>query len=366
MNVSARLQGDGYGVVTFVVSDNGIGMSEEFQKIIFEPFSQERTRLCRGTGIGMALTRNIVNLMGGSIRFTSKQGEGTTFTVRLTLPVQDNGEAYDTAALADRRALLVDDDGDVGTEAAALLREFGMEAESVTSGEAAVDKVRAALDEERPLDIIILDWKMPGMDGLETAKAIRSIVKDDVLILILSAYDWSAIEEEAAQYGITAFISKPLFKSKLYRTLMDVVERRSHLQNASDTARPFLGRRFLLVEDNELNIEIASEILSFHGAEVSVAVNGKEAVELFADSPEHSYDLILMDVQMPICDGYEATRRIRVLDRADAATIPIIAMTANAFKEDEEKVFAAGMDGYLAKPINVTLLQRTLNAFLSR
>lgn len=365
LNVSVRLRGDGYGAITFVVSDNGIGMSESFQKIIFEPFSQERTKLCRGTGIGMALTSNIVQLMGGTIRFTSTQGKGTTFTVKLTLPVEGNGEEYDTAVLSDRRALLVDDDGDVGTEAVALLREFGMEAESVTSGEAAVDKVRTALDEERPIDIIILDWKMPGMDGLETAKAIRGIVKNDVLIIILSAYDWSAIEEEAAQYGITAFISKPLFKSKLYRTLMDVVERRPQLREAPDAAQPFLGKRFLLAEDNELNIEIASEILSLYGAQVTVAVNGKEAVDRFADSPEYTYDLILMDVQMPICDGYEATRRIRALDRADA-TIPIVAMTANAFKEDEEKAFAAGMDGYLAKPINVTVLHRTLNAFLYR
>lgn len=364
LNVSAVPRGDGHSSVTFVITDNGIGMSEEYQKVIFEPFSQERAQLCQGTGIGMAITHSIVQLMGGTIHFTSRKGEGTSFTVGLVLPVSGGEEAYDTLALTDRRALLADDDSDVGNEAVALLKEFGMDAEFVTSGETAVDSVRVALDEGKPIEIIILDWKMPGMDGLEAAKAIRELVGQDVSIIILSAYDWSPIEKEAAQYGINAFISKPLFKSKLYHTLMGAIKPNASAPKAEDTERPFLGRRFILAEDNELNIEIASEILSLHGAEIIVAVNGKEAVDLFASSPANTYDLILMDVQMPVCDGYEATKAIRALEHPDAATIPIIAMTANAFKEDEEKAYAVGMNGYLTKPIDIEEVCAMLTAFL--
>lgn len=245
-----------------------------------------------------------------------------------------------------------------------MLKEFGMDAAFVTSGEVAVDSMRAALEERRSIEIIILDWKMPGMDGLETAKAIRELVGQDVLIIILSAYDWSSIEKEAAQYGINAFISKTLFKSKLYHTLMGAIKPNVSAPKAEDAERPFLDRRFILAEDNELNIEIASEILSLHDAEIIVTVNGKEAVDLFAGSPANTYDLILMDVQVPVCDGYEATRAIRALDRPDAATTPIIAMMANAFKEDEEKAYAVGMNGYLAKPLDIEKMCATLTAFL--
>lgn len=363
LEVRAAPRGDGQCDLTFIVSDTGIGMSEEFQKIIFEPFSQEKAKQCQGTGIGMAITRTIVRLMGGTIDFTSKQGAGSTFTVRLSLPVAGGGESYDTRALTALRALIVDDDHVVGADAAVLLRELGMTADFAASGQEAVDKARDAFGGSEPLDVIILDWKMPGMDGLETARRIREIVNEDVPIIILSAYDWSAIEEDARRCGITAFISKPLFKSKLYHTLMSVVERQP-APKEERAERPFLGKRVLLAEDNALNAEIAVEILSLQGAEVDVAGNGEEAVALFENHAIGWYDLILMDVQMPVCDGYEATRRLRTLARRDAAEIPIIAMTANAFKEDEKKSLEAGMDGHLTKPIDVAQLSRTLQAFM--
>lgn len=368
LRVSTRTLSKKRCEILFTIQDNGIGMSEEYQKIIFEPFSQEKTTLSNGTGIGMAITHNIIQLMGGDITLTSTQDKGTTFQVRLVLPTLPSEIHYNTCLLAQLRALIADDDPDIGVNAVTLLRELEMEAEAVTSGAAAVKKVEAGIAAGLPLDVIILDWKMPGMDGLTTAKEIKRLVGNNVPIVILSAYDWSSIEQEAYACGVTTFISKPLFKSKLYETLIRLMEKHSEEDSSHfkllNPTWSCSGKRLLLAEDNMLNAEIAVEILNMQGASVDVATNGEEAVQLFKSHPPHWYDLILMDIQMPICDGYQATQILRSLDQEDAQTIPIVAMTANAFSEDKQNSLASGMNGYLTKPIDFEELNRTMQRLL--
>lgn len=368
LRVTTRVLSEKRCEILFVIQDNGIGMSEDYQQIIFEPFSQEKNTLSNGTGIGMAITHNIVQLMGGNITLNSEKGKGTTFTIRLVLPTQPSEIEYDTRLLARLRALIADDDPEVGINAVTLLHELEMEAEAVTSGAAAVEKVAAAMAAGLPVDVVILDWKMPGMDGLTTAREIKRLVGNEVPIVILSAYDWSSIEQEAYKCGVTTFISKPLFKSKLYDTLMRLVEKHPETSppqpKALDNTWSGHGKRLLLAEDNMLNTEIAVEILTMQGASVDVATNGEEAVQLFQSHPPHWYDLILMDIQMPICDGYQATRILRSLEREDARTIPIVAMTANAFSEDKQHSLASGMNGYLTKPIDFEELNRTMQRLL--
>ncbi len=359
----------GMGCYEFICQDTGVGMDEEFIKTIFEPFSRARSSVSQnieGTGLGMSITRNIVQMMEGDIRVASQPGKGSTFTVQLHLKLQD-AEALDVDALADLRVLVADDDPDSCTAAREILTSIGMRADSVLSGQEAVDRVAAALNTPDSYAVVILDWKMPGKDGVETAREIRELVGDQIPIIILSAFDWSDVEAEARRAGVQAFIEKPLFRSRLVFALNSVLVRDSEQADlAPEELRQsgFEGKRVLLVEDNELNREIALELLGFIGVDVEQAEDGQQAVDMVTEKPPHYYDLIFMDIQMPRLNGYEATRRIRALDREDAKTLPIIAMTANAFATDIREAQDAGMNDHIAKPVEVAKLQEALKTWL--
>lgn len=354
----------------FVVSDTGIGMNEEFLERLFKPFEQENSEISQkygGTGLGMAITHNLVELLGGSINVKSKLQEGTTFTVELPFEFQDEAIGHRKWKLSTLKVLVVDDDEDACTHASLLLERMGIAAQWVKFGAEAVKVVFEAHDMGKDYDVCIIDWLMPDMDGVEVTRHIREKLGPDTLIIIISAYDWSEIEEEARRAGANAFVSKPLFESTLYNVLLSVLgveascEKKTGIQSGDHT-----GKRFLLAEDNELNQEIAIELLKITGAEIDCTRDGKEAVEHFITSPAGYYDLILMDVQMPITDGYAATRKIRTSSHPDADTIPIVAMTANTFSEDVDAAYAAGMNGHIAKPINVETLYQTISELLGQ
>jgi len=359
------------GCYEFIVEDNGIGMSAEYLTHIFEPFSRAedlRTSKIQGTGLGMAITQNIVHMMNGSINVESQLGKGSKFTVTIYLRLQD-AQDIDTSELADLSVLVVDDDDCACESLCAMLDEIGMRSEGCTSGQDAVAAVQRALDTALPFYAAILDWKMPGMDGLDTARAIKRLVGDTLPIIILSAYDWSDIEMDARAAGVDAFLSKPAFKSGLIRTFKSL---RSESPETPDQASPlepilqndFSGRRVLLVEDNDLNREIAREVLEMAGLTVEEAENGQVAVDLFSASKAGYYSLILMDIQMPIMNGYDAAAAIRALKHPDALRIPILAMTANAFVEDIQAAKAAGMNEHLSKPIDFETLGSALKKYL--
>ena len=360
------------GCYVFVVEDNGIGMSEEYLTHIFEPFSRAedlRTSKIQGTGLGMAIAQNIVHMMNGNIAVESQPGKGSKFTVTIYLRLQD-AQDIDTSDLADLSVLVVDDDDCACQSLCAMLDEIGMRSEGCTSGQDAVAAVQRAMNTALPFYAAILDWKMPGMDGLDTARAIKRLVGDTLPIIILSAYDWSDIELEARAAGVDAFLSKPVFKSGLIRTFQSL--RNQAPEDPSQTASPlepllrndFSGRRVLLVEDNDLNREIAREVLELAGLTVEEAENGQIAVERFSASEAGYYSLILMDIQMPVMNGYDAASAIRALKRPDALRVPILAMTANAFVEDIQAAKAAGMNEHLAKPIDFEALGSALKKYL--
>ena len=359
---------DGRCYYEFRVRDNGIGMSEEFRKTIFEPFTREKSSTIsgiQGTGLGMAITKNIVDMMGGTITCSSKQGEGSEFVVRLPLRIQENyvEESIDCSFAKGVRALVVDDDMDACTGVAGMLRDIGMRSEWCVSGKEAVVRSEEALAIHDPYETYIIDWMMPDMNGVETARRIRKVVGPDAPIIILSAYDYSNIEAEAREAGVTAFISKPIFESDLKRTLAKAYGANQPAEQ--ETAGPsFEGKRILLVEDNELNREIATAILEDEGIEIETANNGQEACDTLLEKGAGYYDLVLMDIQMPIMDGYEATEHIRAFEDEELSKIPIFAMTANAFEEDKKKAFAAGMNGHIAKPINIDVLMEELKKSL--
>lgn len=360
-----------YGLYEFQVRDTGIGMSPEFARTVFDPFTREQTSTVsgiQGTGLGMAITKNIVDLMGGSIAVDSAQGKGTTFTVELRLRFaaahQDMGAIAELAGL---RGLVVDDDLVCCQSVSKMLREIGMRTEWTLSGREAVARTAEAVELADPFRVYIVDWSMPEISGVETVREIRKVVGDDSPIILMSAYDWTDIEQEARQAGVTDFISKPLFASDLHKILEQNVKRPAN-EVSAQAVEPadkgvFTDRRILLAEDNELNREIATVILEEAGFLVESAENGQQACDMMRQAMPGYYDAILMDIQMPIMDGYAATRAIRSMEHPDAATIPIIAMTANAFEEDRKQALAAGMNGHLAKPIDVTrmmgLLQET-------
>ena len=360
-----------YVKLQFVVRDNGIGMSEEFQKHIFAPFSREIssvTNKVQGTGLGMAITKNLVDLMGGIIRVESAPGEGSTFTVELSfvLPEQEEEEAWYSQKVT--RVLVADDEEDVCLDVKEMMRDTGVEVSCVTDGEAAVEMAVGAHERGEDYNVILLDWKMPGMNGVETARRIRDRVGEEVPILVLTSYDWSEIETEARQAGINAFMPKPFFVSTFWQTIkplfIDYAETR---EIEVETPKSVMnGRRFLVAEDNELNAEILTEMLNIEGADSELAVNGKEAVEMFEKSEPGYYDMILMDVQMPVMNGYEATRQIRAGSHPGAKTIPIAAMTANTFAEDVRDAMDAGMDGHLAKPIDMDAVRELVGRLLSQ
>ena len=359
------------GCYEFIVEDNGMGMSEEYLTHIFEPFSRAedlRISKIQGTGLGMAIAQNIVHMMNGSITVESQLGKGSKFTVTIYLRLQD-AQDIDTSELADLSVLVVDDDDCACQSLCAMLDEIGMRSEGCTSGQEAVKAVQRAMNTALPFYAAILDWKMPGMDGLDTARAIKRLVGDTLPIIILSAYDWSDIEMEARAAGVDAFLSKPVFKSGLIRTFKSLKNESPEDSSQASPLEPILqndfsGRRVLLVEDNDLNREIAREVLEMAGLTVEEAENGQIAVEMFSASNADYYSMILMDIQMPVMNGYDAATAIRALNRPDALRIPILAMTANAFVEDIQAAKAAGMNEHLAKPIDFETLNAALKKYL--
>ena len=349
------------------VKDNGIGMSQEFVKKIFSPFERERTSTVsrtQGTGLGMAITKNIVDMMGGTIEVQTAQGKGTEFIVRLPFRIQPEQHRIEKIAeLEGLKALVVDDDFNTCDSVTKMRVRVGMRSEWTLSGREAVLRARQSMELGDAFHAYIIDWRLPDMNGIEVTRQIRSL-GDDTPIIILTAYDWSDIEAEAKAAGVTAFCAKPLFMSDIRETLMTAIGQSQ--AGAEDSILPeagsdFRGRCILLVEDNELNSEIAVEILNEYGFLVDTAKNGAEAVEKVKNSTPGNYDLVLMDVQMPVMNGYEATKEIRALDNPALAGITILAMTANAFDEDRKKALECGMDGFLSKPIVIEELISTLH-----
>ena len=360
-------RGDPFVRIHLSVTDTGIGMSPEFQTRIFDSFTREdsaRVHRTEGTGLGMTITKYIVDAMEGSIEVDSELGKGTEF--RVTLDLEKAEAAEPEMLLPDWNMLVVDDDQLLCESAVASLKSIGIKADWSQDGESAIAQILRRREERDPYQIILLDWKLPGIDGLETARRIRNTLKSEVPILLISAYDWSEIEEGARIAGINGFISKPLFKSTLYHSLRQYADQ-TDLPAVADPAQQAVdltGRRVLLAEDNELNWEIASELLKSVGLELDWAENGQLCVEKFQASAPGTYDAILMDIRMPVMTGYGATRTIRALDRPDAG-LPIIAMTADAFAEDVKKSLDAGMNAHIAKPIDLRELSLLLKRYLS-
>ena len=354
----------------FRVRDTGIGMSTAFAKRIFEPFERERTSTVsriQGTGLGMAITRNIVDMMGGTIEVQTEQGRGTEFIIRLPLRLQTGRRREERIEeLAGLKALVVDDDFNTCDSVTKLLTRVGMRAEWTLSGREAVLRARQSIELGDPCRAYIIDWRLPDMNGIEVTRRIRSL-NDDTPIIILTAYDWSDIEAEAKAAGVTAFCSKPMFLSDLRDALLTAT---GHAPKAAEpdvlpeAQADFRGRHVLLVEDNELNREIAVEILHEYGFLVDTAENGAIAVDKVRSSPAGRYDLVLMDIQMPVMDGYTATRRIRALNDPARAAVPIVAMTANVFEEERKRAFDCGMNAFLSKPLVIDALISALQDIL--
>ena len=360
----------GCGQYEFRIKDNGIGMSPEFAQKIFEPFERERTSTVsriQGTGLGMAITKNIVDMMGGTIEVQTAQGKGSEFIICVPMRTQDEHRPVEKITeLEGLKALVVDDDFNTCDSVTKMLVKVGMRAEWTLSGKEAVLRARQSIEMSDVYHAYIIDWRLPDMNGIEVTRQIRSL-HDDTPIIILTAYDWSDIEVEAKAAGVTAFCSKPMFMSDLRETLMSALGQK--LTDASQELLPeedadFKDRHILLVEDNELNREIAQEILREYGFRVDTAENGAVAVEKVRTAAPGSYDLVLMDVQMPVMDGYTATRQIRALEDPALAGIPILAMTANAFDEDRRNAMESGMNGFLSKPIVIGDLVQELHKIL--
>ena len=355
---------EGCASYEFQVKDTGIGMSRKFLEHVFEPFERERTSTVsgiQGTGLGMAITKNIVDMMGGAISVVSEEGKGTTFTVSLQFKICNSPVRQEVIPeLKGLRALVADDDFHSCSSVTKMLAIIGMRPDWTTSGKEAVLRVRMAEEQNDEYAVYIIDWLMPDMNGIEVVRRIRGMIGEKKPIIILTAYDWSDIEEEARKAGVTAFCSKPIFLSELREILEIPFMPKAEEKEASGTSVSFEGKRILLVEDNELNQEIALEILRSSGFVVDVADDGFVAVERLKASEPGSYDLILMDIQMPIMNGYEATKQIRALGSSWLADIPILAMTANAFDEDRQAALEAGMNGHIAKPIDVPELMKLL------
>jgi CheY-like chemotaxis protein/anti-sigma regulatory factor (Ser/Thr protein kinase) len=360
---------DGRASFEFKIRDTGIGMSKEFVKHIFEPFERERTSTVsgiQGTGLGMAITKNIVDMMNGTIEVESEEGKGTEFTIALQFKLTGKHNKIEAIPeLQGLRALVVDDDFNTCTSVAQMLTNIGLRADWTTLGKEAVLRATFATENNDEYHVYIIDWLMPDMNGIECVRRIRKALGDSVPIIILTAYDWSDIEEEAKAAGVTAFCSKPLFLSELRDTLLSAggYLRKNEKAEEEFDSTSFEGKRVLLVEDVELNREIAEVLLTEAGFAVDCALDGKEAVERVERSTEN-YDLILMDIQMPVMDGYEASRQIRKLEDKSKASIPILALTANAFEEDRKAALEAGMNGHLTKPIRINDLYNAIKKYL--
>ena len=352
----------------FRIKDNGIGMSEEFQKTIFDAFTRERTSTVsgiQGTGLGMAITKNIVDMMGGTISVHSVQGKGSEFVVLL--PCRISGISTKVEAIPELhglRALVADDDTNTCLSVCSMLREIGMRPDWTNYGKEAVVRAKEALEHADEFSVYIIDWMMPDLNGIETVRRIRRIIGDSTPIIILTAYDWADVEEEAAEAGVTAFCSKPLFMSELRNVLAQPFRTSENVPEQAALPADFSGKRILLAEDNEMNQMIAVAILGEVGFAVEIAGDGAEAVKKIEEAPAEYYDIILMDIQMPRMNGYEAAKQIRSLGDPKKAGIPIVAVTANAFEEDRKVALEAGMNGHLAKPYDVAEIMRTLQEIL--
>jgi len=359
---------DSYSRVRFTIKDNGQGMSEDYQKVIFDPFTREQTESThriQGTGLGMAITKSLVDLMGGTIHVESKLGEGSTFTVELELYIQERED--DPKFWTDHsvsRIIVTDDEEEVCLSIVRTMAKTGVVADYATDGEKAVQMMRSAREAGRPYDLILLDWKMPNLNGLETARLIRKNYSDKIPILILTAYDWGEIEDEAAEVGVEHFMPKPFFMSTFKEAITRIMGVSKEAETGNDKVVD--GKHILVVDDIEVNCIILVKILSTLGATCDVAGDGRQALDVFERSQPGEYDLILMDVQMPVMNGYEATRAIRASSHPSAQTVPIIAMTANAFVDDVRDAIDSGMDAHIAKPVQLDKLKSTIQQVLEK
>lgn len=359
----------GYANYEFYIKDTGIGMSKEFLSHIFEPFEREKnTTISRiqGTGLGMAITKNIVDMMNGSIEVRSEEGVGTEFIVSFTFRLNEKKRRpQDIPELKNCRALVVDDDFNSCDSVSYMLSQMGMRAEWTLSGKEAILRTRQAVMRKDAYSVYVIDWLLPDMNGIEVTRRIRKETGDDVPIIVLTAYDWTEIEEEAKEAGVTTFCSKPLFLSELRSCLYSIVNTDDGREkDKEDPLQELPTGRILLAEDNELNQEIAVELLTDAGFTTDVADNGQIAVDMLKKSEPGFYQMVLMDIQMPVMNGYEAAREIRNLENKNLASIPILAMTANAFEEDKQEALRYGMNGHIAKPIDIKKLFETLKKML--
>ncbi|MCM1523623.1 MAG: response regulator [Ruminococcus sp.] len=349
----------------FIVEDNGYGMTKEYMKKLFHSFTREEdsvTNKIQGTGLGMAITKNLIDLMGGTIDVESEKDKGTKFTVDLSLQI--SGEVIDADFWKDRgisKMITVDNEEIICRDILMKMEGTGVTVDYALSGSDAMEMIKRA-QTEKPYDIILLDWQMPNMDGLETAKRIRGEISKDIPIIVLTDFDWADIESDGSAAGVDAFLPKPFFLTGFCRRVETLVKRGGSSEERDESV--FKGMHILVAEDNEINAEILTELLGMTGAECTVCENGKAAAEEFENSDPQKYDIILMDVQMPVMNGYDATRLIRSLPHPRAASVPIIAMTANAFAEDVRDALQAGMDAHVAKPVDIPVLEQTVRRVL--
>ena len=358
------------GCYEFVFEDNGAGMSEKFIDRVFEPFARETdgpAGQIQGTGLGMPISRNIVRMMGGDIEVESKQGVGSRFTVTMYLKLQETGEVQPDNWV-DLPVLVADDDPYSLESCVSILTDFGMKADGVSLGRDAVEHVIRRHQAGKDYFACILDWKMPDLDGISAARAIRAAVGKDMPIIVISAYDWTEIEQEARAAGVNAFISKPLFRSRLAKTFHTLTDQEGAVVETDPMTEleqmDFSGRRAMLVEDNALNAEIAEEFLTMTGLTVEHVWDGTEAVDRVNEAADGYYDIIFMDIQMPRMNGYDATRAIRAMDREYCRRVPIVAMTANAFAEDVQAAKTVGMNEHIAKPLELSVLAKALRRWV--
>ncbi len=363
--VSKTANFDGKSTFKFIVKDTGIGISKEFLPKLFDTFSQEDSSFTNkygSSGLGMAITKNIVKMMNGDIDVESEKGKGTTFTVTVTLldsTRKSTDENSGELRLQDLSVLLVDDDKVACEHAKVVLEKVGIKSDFAYSGKEAIEKVKIHHARREPFKLIVIDWQMPEMDGVETARQIRSVIGNESAIIILTAYNWDDIIDEAIAAGVDSFIAKPLFASNLLDEFKEAVKKKNikaPVANKTDLK----GKRILLAEDMQVNAEIMMMVLKMRDMEVEVAENGKIAVEMFESHEPGYYDAILMDMRMPVMDGLEATGKIREMGHKDSKTIPIIALTANAFDEDVQRSLQAGLNAHLSKPVQPDVLLEIL------